>query len=198
MLLLICGIVYLALHLIPVFVADPRFWGIDSWAFLPEYAAFGMFAFGSLLLVPGIQAKIAAQWQKSAKVLTKVPVFIWIVLLGALFFLLGQKTFFLGDGYLRIRNLEQGLFLSPAEPLDTLVRYWLYALLKPALNAGPAESYGVISILGGMGLFTGLAYYLRRLFSGLEGAAALFAGAILSAGFIQLFFAYVEIGRAHV
>lgn len=190
--LLICGIVYLALHLVPVFISEPQIWGIDSWSYLPVYAAFLLFVAGAASFIPALQKSIFTAWEKISGNILKIPVFIWVLITGALFYIFGQTTFFLGDGYLRARNLEQGIFLSPAEPLDTLAHYWVYVLLKPVFNVTAQEIYKWISILAGTGLLAGLAYYFKKLYPDKPGSRWLFASAVLSAGFIQLFFGYVE------
>ncbi len=189
---IILCVLYLALHLLPLLMPGQSFWGVDAWSSLPEYMPWIVAAIGVCLVIPAVRKKLDSPIDRAAVQLQKVPVFVWIILAGVLFYLLKQATHFTGDGYLRIRNIESGAFLSPAEPLDTLAAYWFYRLFNPVFGIDGAGAYSWLSIICGIGTLAGMAFYLPSLYPGKRSAGWFTAVAVITAGSSVLFFGYVE------
>ena len=116
----------------------------------------------------------------------------WFILPAlALFVLLRQQVFLLGDGLLRIRELEQGKLFTAAEPLDSLIHSFTYKFLNPLFGIDGTDTYAYISMFCGVLAIIGLAYYINRIFVKQSHKWFLLL-LIFSSGISRLFYGYVE------
>ncbi len=109
-----------------------------------------------------------------------------------LFWILRTKTYFLGDGYQILSNVETGEFsFRWTEPLESLLHLKAFQLAKSLFNLDVETVYAILSCVAGT-----IFVYLCLLFSNLLGkekAQKILAFLILiSMGSTQLFFGYVE------
>ena len=112
-------------------------------------------------------------------------------LIGFLFFIFSERAFFLGDGQLRINNLELGNLISHQEPLDTFLHGFIFRILHPLTGAGGRTVYRLVSIVAGVGAIGGTTVFFRRTFDK-TGERWFLILLVLSSGTVQLFFGYVE------
>ncbi len=183
--------IYLVLHFIASFGADPYLWGADSWGYFSPFFAIVFLVVGILSVVPSVKGKAADFLVALSKKVVKVPFWLYGAVFAAVFYALRSATYFLGDGYLRIRNVEKGAFLSASEPLDTFFHRILYNLSNPAFGFTGADVYAFVSLLCGATFILAFYYYLRKILG--DSVKAFLATSIVSlSGVVQLFFGYVE------
>lgn len=118
-------------------------------------------------------------------------------LAGLLFFLLRSHNHFLGDGWLLVTFLERVSDVIPHRPgMGTLWLQRLQFLLVRRVGADPETSLALFACVLGAG-YVAIALAWARSFGEelrgkSRGAGLLLAGALLTAGSMQLFFGYVE------
>ncbi len=166
-------------------------WGVDTLSFFPDYISFFVIAIALILLLPQIQKKIEVPLFSFLYKSGKFPVSVWLFVFAFIAFLFHQNGYLLGDGLLRIRDLEHGLKFSPAEPLDTLIHAFTFSTLNKFIKLSGAQVYAIISVFSGMASVFGYSYYSKRIFSTLE-EKVLFGILIFGSAWIQLFFGYAE------
>ncbi|MCK4857473.1 MAG: tetratricopeptide repeat protein [candidate division Zixibacteria bacterium] len=145
--IIILSAVYLAVILAPLEYSS-RLWGINHLVYFGWDTRITVV--GISLLVPlllfGIVSKIPGRRKISWFLLhLGVP-----LLLLALFYLLRMSTHFLGDGILRARELEVGIWYLPTEPLGVLVNFLTYGLTSRWCGFGAIEAIEVVSFIGGI------------------------------------------------
>jgi tetratricopeptide (TPR) repeat protein len=113
------------------------------------------------------------------------------ILAGGVFYFLRVHVHSLGDGYLRIGQIESGIRYLHTEPLD----FWLHGLLYDFLGVfGDVSGEAVYQIFSiGIGIAFVLIVYGLDLKDGITaGSPAGLKWLILCLGGVQLFFGYVE------
>jgi len=189
----------LLLHLITSFFKTSILWGVDSWRYYPSHLIALFFLTGFLLFLFtsfGWMKKIGENLLSQILQFVKARSFrVWSGILTiccmGLFWLAKTKTFFLGDGYLRARNIEIGLMFSVEEPLDTFIHAAFYRTLGEYFSLSGADIYSLVSILcGGIFIFIVLVMVRSMPFTLLD--KIFFFSALLFTGTIQLFCGYVE------
>ena len=121
-----------------------------------------------------------------------------IALSGCLFWVFKTETHFLGDGYLRLRNLSTAATLTELvrplkhEPLVALLVFELHQMLAMLGVSQSVEfTYRILSIICGM-LFILIAWKLSKLISDDPFEQVLITIFVLASGASQMFFGYVE------
>ncbi len=185
------GGIYLALHVVAAVNRSPLLWGTDSWAFLPALWAYVLLALGIIALVPRTGTLVQPFFLRLSRLLARIPQPVWLISAGVVLYVLRQRTFFLGDGQLRLTNTEAHHLFSLEEPLDTLVHTSLYIVLNPLFGTSGKVVYQGLSILMGVGALWGGWYYLKRLYNPV-GRRWFMGGLVATSGAAQLFFGYVE------
>ena len=185
------GGIYLLLHVFAAVNRSPLVWGTDSWAFLPAPWAYVLLALGIIALVPRTGALVQPFFSRLGRLLARIPLPVWLIAAGVVLYVLRQRTFFLGDGQLRLTNTEAHHLFSLEEPLDTLVHTALYIVLNPLFGTSGKAVYQGLSILMGVGALWGMWYYLKRLYNPV-GRRWFMGGLVATSGAVQLFFGYVE------
>ncbi len=199
--IIILYIFLITAHFISSFFPDQRLWGINHLAYFPIPFKIIFTLIPLLIFIPklnlGMQNLFERMFSFSIKLKDEKSIrsllffgigFTFLFL----FWLLRTKTFFLGDGYQVISQLESGNpLLKWTEPLEVLVHLYLYRFLNffikidgETLYAGVSLVLGVILVL----LVISLAFELGK-----NSWERLFCGAVLvTMGSIQLFLGYAE------
>ncbi len=181
---------YLILNFFALFIPSVLLWGMDSWSYYGPEVSIMLLAAGIVVLIIPEKTNISI-FESSVKKIKKIHPVLWLIPSIILFYLFREGTFFLGDGFLKIRNTLMGVEMMPTEPLDTFLHTTLYQLLNPALGLKPQDVFAVVSILCGAGAIYGSYYYLKK-FIGRPGRRIFIISAIFLTGSVQLFFGYVE------
>ncbi len=189
--MIILVLIFLGLHLLTAFAVSPWLWGFDAWHYLPEWAAVSLFLLGVISLVPKVQKSLTHTIDNAGKLFGRIPIYVWIVIFALLFYIFSQAIPLLGDGRLRVKNVEMGVMFIAAEPLDTFLHSWLYKLLNPEPGVSAQQVFKFVSILSGLIAFYGAWFYLGRIFA--ENKYRWLSGLLLlTSGAIVLFFGYTE------
>lgn len=190
--MIVTAIIYLLLHLLPVWCDTSLLWGVDSWSYYPQIISILLFVTSTILIFLSFNRYVLDIVKKISDFLRKIPFFIWIIIFGLLLIFLSQKLFLLGDGLLRIRNTQAGFMFSPAEPMDTWLHSWLYKVLKPVLNITSSDIYHITSIFSGLFSIIGVYFYLKKIFPKSYYKRLFIGLSFFLCGSVQLFFGYVE------
>lgn len=187
---LIIGVLFLCAGLANIGGPSIYLWGTSSAAFLPAYISYPLFCVGFLSIASYFFVKENLSLQIN-QALGKFSEY-WLLLpAGILFLNFSQETHLLGDGLLRIRELEHGIIFSPAEPLDTMIHALFYSILKPSFGIDGTGAYKLISILSGLLSLGGAIFYLKKIFA--EKIKIYFTlMLVFFSGAAQLFFGYIE------
>lgn len=193
------ALIYLLLHLTAAFSGNQAFWGVDSWGYYNGVYIFLFFISGSIVIIPGINDKIADFFAKTGNKLSKYPFWLLSVFVCAILLLLSQDTYFLGDGLLRISETEKGVFFTGAEPLDTFIHNITHYVVNALLFDDASDwfsgdiVYRYISIISGILVLFAIRKYYRNKENNNNSPDSMIMGMVIfSAGFAQLFFGYVE------
>ncbi len=195
----LCAGILLA-HFIAGFYPLQRVWGINHLAYFPLFTRIFFYLLISLVFFPKINRGIRTLIEKPVTYLGERSVIpkkhLWFAVFSLvtlpLFWMLRTKTYFLGDGFNFVANLNNGTrnFIW-SELLESRLHVWWYKLLRLFFSVDGQFSYQTASIIAGM-----LFIFLLFLFSDHLGSnrfEKLFAFLILaSMGSIQLFLGYVE------
>ena len=158
-----------------------------------------------LLLIPGLRHSLVGRVRGFSLFLTrqlkKNPRTVGTIVLalsGALFWVFKTETHFLGDGYLRLRNLSSAATLTELvqplkhEPLVALLVFELHQMLTMLGVSQSVEfTYRMLSIICGM-LFIPIAWKLAGLISDDHFEQLLITIFFLASGASQMFFGYIE------
>ncbi|MCK4966986.1 hypothetical protein KAS50_08135, partial [bacterium] len=192
------ALIFIFLHILGRYSGSAYVWGVDQWRYFPvEWAA--VFTIVCLtVLIPFINRKMTALVDIVSKFIGKITSKIWWSLsFGILLFICIElflnfrvKTHFLGDGYVRMRNLEKLSEFQIKNVLDIYdyVNFNIYSFLHSVIKANPLIPFVLVGVLCGI-LFVIVSIYLSRQF---KESAFLFLLLVFT-GTIQLFFGYVEI-----
>jgi tetratricopeptide (TPR) repeat protein len=148
------------------------------------------------LCVPLVAQKVwhGLGWTASSLTTMRPPWRYTLLSLGALipFWLLRSRTHFLGDGYLRIRSVMEGVPVSKIRLLDAFVNSAAYRLLGRTFHGDGALVAAVLSCMAGA-VFVYLTLVVAELVVPKGRGKPLLLALLWSAGAIQLFFGYVEV-----
>ena len=192
------AIIYL-LHVIPIFSDNSNFWGTDQWRYMPRFIQIILLCIAVLSFIPSVtkllHGKLYYFINAIIKRIKSLPV--WsisaalIIISFAVFWILRQRTYFLGDGYLRLRGLGLGQRYVVFEPLDTFIHSVLYEYINKIIAINPAFVFNLVSIICGV-LFLFLIYRFTNIFTTSKNLKFLALSSFLFMGTVQLFFGYVE------
>ena len=172
----------------------PKLWGINIFKFYSPYIAYLLITIALIFTVPPLARSVetslaivskfslhgSAKWLGSA---------IALLLFAIMFFALSTKTTYLGDGQLRINQLESGQWWLPTSLGDFFLHAALYKFIFQPLHFTAQNCYQFFSIVCGIIFIIGswrLAVFLypdRRLIPFLI---------FISSGILAQFFGYVE------
>jgi len=186
----------LVLHIAAGFFPENTLWGLDYWRYIPHGFLF-------IILIIIVYAAIMLITKKLKKTLfNNINLFflekkkLWIPLISAvigacIFYLFRVKTFFLGDGYLIIRSMEQSYRYSVTEPLDVFIHSICYKILSSTISWDAVQTYLLISIVCGAS-FIFLVTYYKKLLGETAHQQWVTIFALCTTGTMLLFFGYAE------
>lgn len=164
-------------------------WGLNNWSYFGVPLVIAFAGAGVLLLNKKTFNKFELFLEKS-KIETKQ---ISIILISALilFIVFSQSTFFLGDGYLRIRNTEDLQYFSSGSPLGNYFTILIYDKIAKPNGFSALSVWRLISYLSGISSILIFYFLGRRIFDNTK--KFILAGLLI---FItplsQMYFGYVE------
>jgi tetratricopeptide (TPR) repeat protein len=195
----LCGILVTA-HFIFSFFPHLRVWGINHLAYFPLYARIFLVCLTFSVFIPKVNRNIRMIIRKLSefwgKGISQHKKYLWFAGLSFLsvimFWMFRSRTYFLGDGYNYVANLDGGMHTSIwSEPLESLVYVQLHKFLNLFSVVDGHLTYQIGSILAGA-IFVYLVFLLSD-YLGRDWYEKFFVWGILAAmGTVQLFFGYVE------
>jgi len=187
----IAGLFFLLLHLVALFSPADFLWGVDHWGYFPVPVIL-LLGFAGLVIcffplfknysIPDLKIEIFS----GKPYYFIIPAFSFFP-----FFLLRQKSFFLGDGYIWLRNLESNVQYRVQEPLEVFLHSAFYNFTSKYFHFTPELSWALVSVFCGM-LFVFAAMLIANYAGKTDMKKLMLFLGILSIGTIQLFFGYVE------
>ncbi|MDX9790722.1 MAG: hypothetical protein RBT61_07830 [Candidatus Kapabacteria bacterium] len=164
-------------------------WGINLWMFmgipfilLITVAAILLISTKTFLSIDKFISKFS---ESRTAILISFIVFIILTLI------FSQSVYFLGDGYLRIRNMEALQYYSSGSPLANYISIFIYEKIAYPNGISAETLWKFLSLLSGLGCMTYIFYYGSKLFADKK---SLFYSAliILITPISQLYFGYIE------
>jgi tetratricopeptide (TPR) repeat protein len=171
-------------------------WGVDQARFLAPWS-YLLCALAIILTVlpPArrfIALRVLGKPGHKDRRKTALITLIGIPIAGMGIFWIGRSAIhLLGDGYLRIRNVEQNHVLLLEEPIDQFIHYVTYQFGRNWFGWDGEAAYRAVSILAG-GLFLLTVMLLKRRMGKLKIEQQFAVIMLISIGAIQIFFGYVE------
>lgn len=164
-------------------------WGINIWSYfgIPLIIAF---AGGSLLLINRKTFESVEKFTEKIK-FTRVHLFVSLIIFLVIFILFNQSVFFLGDGYLRIRNAEALQYYSSGSPLANYFTILIYDKIALPNGFSALSVWRFISYLSGIISLIIFDILGKKLFDS-EKKFIFAAILIFSSSLSQLYFGYVE------
>ena len=180
------------------------FWGFHLYAFLPPAVvviSWVLLALAVFALLRPVRSDGAASDQRLGAHPTAAAIG-FAVVCGMLFWLFRTQHAFLGDASSLQMDLARGQSFHPRQPLTMWLQHVLYEYLGPLVRTGDMANEGLArrviamgSVIAGV-FFVLVAVALGRLFARGTGhgpaIAWLVALLLLTQGYVQLFFGYVE------
>jgi len=189
---ILCGFVYLFLHLAAMHTDTPVLWGVDSWRYFSPWIGYVLFVTGTAAFMPQVRRVLKLPVENGGRLTARLPATVWALIIIPVLYQFRQKTFLLGDGLLRIRSTEGTYWgFNAEEPLDSMLHNTVHYLVRPHFGNRGAEVYQWLSVVIGAVTLLGVVYYIKKLFRS-SGERWFAGGLIATAGSVQLFFGYVE------
>ena len=188
---------FLGLHILLAFWRPNPFWGADLLYYYSDSLRAVFILLAVLVLVPCVRARVRAWFGTLPSVLWGSGARTWLVrtlvILLALagFFALQSARHLLGDGYLYMRELDAGIF----ERVDRAPL--TFALIRVLHRAGAEvwhsaeNTYRVYSYASGL-LYVLLAFATAGALGKNDREKSVVFTFLVTAGYVQLFFGYVE------
>ena len=188
---------FLGLHVLLAYWRPNPFWGADLLYYYPDSLRAVFILLAILAFVPFVRERIhalfaalpAALWGKGVRTWIARTLFILLALAG--FIALQSARHLLGDGYLYLRELDAGM----TERVDRAPL--TFALIRLLHDAGAAlwrtaeNTYRVYSFASGL-LYLVLAFATAGTLGRNGREKSVVFAILLTAGYVQLFFGYVE------
>jgi tetratricopeptide (TPR) repeat protein len=189
----IVGLVWLILHGMAGLGWLNGMWGIHYLHFYPGWAQGLFLGLGGLILLPVVQDRLLAfvNWglDQTAKIRHLRPIFLVLIFL-VFFVYFRSVVFLLGDGALYLCELD-ATDLNGFDRVDrSPLVFWLTVHIE-GLGLGPVQTYQLYSWVSG-GLYIGVAFYAARIIGTCRVSRVVILGLLLTTGYMQLFFGYVE------
>ena len=181
--------IFILLYFFSSIFGSEYLWGISHLSYLPKY----MYIFPIILIlvsiIPKSKNSLDNYFNRTADKKLSLRIIIGLIFIS--FVLFAQAIPILGDGFLRIRNIEAGMMISGAEPGDTFVHAVVYRLLNNFVTVSGAAVYSLVSLLSGAGFLIYLAKRSIRLFDN-HSDQLFFILILVFNGIFYQFFGYVE------
>lgn len=164
-------------------------WGINHLRYFSSQTALLLLA--AALIIPLL---LLAATPERGKRTSLSKLLVYVVAPAALlvvFYLLHVRTHYLGDGILRAREIETGIWDLPTEPLAELINYLVYQVTTKLAGLQAIEALGLVSYVSGVLFYFSALALVRYLFNGAR--ARVFAMLLLfGSGMTLLFCGYAE------
>ncbi|MFC1558088.1 tetratricopeptide repeat protein [candidate division KSB1 bacterium] len=192
------ALIFIILHIFGKYSNSAYVWGVDQWRYFPAEWTVVFTVVCLVVLIPFINRKMTLFVEAVSGFIGKITSKIWRSLsFGILLFICIElflnfrvKTHFLGDGYVRMRNLERLSEFQIKNVLDIYdyVNFNIYSFLQSIIKTNSLIPFVLIGVLCGI-LFVFVSIYLSKQF---KQSAFLFLLLVFT-GTMQLYFGYVEI-----
>ena len=193
----VIAFIFLGLHILPLFWRPIPMWGVDFLVYMPLPIR-GIFILLSVLLfIPGFRRKIRG-WARA------FPLVLWgkgrrawagqcLLVLAALaaFVALSSARHFLGDGYHLIKELDADIWKEPHRAPLTHTAIRVLHLAGNSLWQTAENTHRVYSYVAGV-LYVVLVFPVAGTFGKNKLEKSIVLAFLLSTGYMQLFFGYVE------
>ena len=189
--------VFLGLHILPLFWRPIPMWGVDFLVYLPLPVRGIFILLCVLLFIPGFRRQIRARARAFPLVLWGEGRRAWagrcLLVLAALatFIALSSARHFLGDGYHLIKELDAGAWKEPHRAPLTHTAIRALHLAGSSLWQTAENTYRVCSYVAGV-LYVVLVLAIAGTFGKTKLQKSIVLTVLLSTGYMQLFFGYVE------
>jgi tetratricopeptide (TPR) repeat protein len=185
------GVAFILLHVCGIFLPVEFLWGLDHWQYFPGLFALILAFTGLVICIFPLLAK-----KPSLKIEPNIfanRLFFLLIPAGSFFFfwILRQRTFFLGDGYFYIRILGDGIRYRALEPIDVFLHSLFHEFINKIITMSPQDSWAMVSSIVGV-LFVFLAMRLSDYLGTAYRDKLVIFFAILSMGAVQLYYGYIE------
>ncbi len=193
---------FLFLHIVLGYWYPLCMWGGDLLAFHPLWAQILFVVLSIMILIPAFRGRIVDGLSRLTKSLrgwdTPARSFSFGLILvlagGVAFTVFGSAAHLLGDGYLRTRELDEALWDSNPSVDRAPLAFWiiraLHQLGQPVWQSSEF-TYRIYSTISGL-LYLLLVIPLARVLGRERLERGILLGFLLTSGFLQLFFGYVE------
>jgi len=189
------AVILAAIYVITGIVPLRSMWGLNHLQYYPTWAQLAFAILFILVLLPSTARSLVTVLSRMHAAYMNLPQWgrgLLIALVSAtLFCLLRVHVHSLGDGYMRIFQVEKGVGTLHTEPLDFFLHVMLYKALNLFGSTGAESTYIIFSVLCGTAFCVIIG--LITLPPPLDGNSGLVVKTLLlSLGGSQLFFGYVE------
>lgn len=193
-----CAVVIL-MHLFASFFPNSRLWGINYFFYFPLSVRCVLSLTGLLFLFPPFNRAVINYVENFLKRandrLPRINRYISYTLVSLvcvpIFWLLREKTHLLGDGSVRVGEIQKGIWLTPTEPLDVFLHSQAYQLFHSLWNWNGFTTYAFLSCLAGA-IFIFFAFLFSDQIGQIKKGSLLVFGIMATTGGTLLFFGYVE------
>jgi len=191
-----CAVAYFVAVVIASGSPGPRAWGLHLPGFLPSAPRFltlGLMAAGALLLASaalgsGLAARSAPRRESEGSR------WAWLALLpayGIVLYVFRARTYFLGDGLVWLNALQGGEQRAFSEPLSAAAWHGFAAAARSLRMPPVPSTFAILPVLCGVAA-AAIAWGIARELFADRGARAIGWALLLTAGFTQLYFGYIE------
>lgn len=184
--------------LVASFIPEHRIWGINWWAYYPNWVRWGLFGFG--VIAPNATAfvfkrsSVDSTGPESAASRKGYYVVVGLLttLFAVTFYVLRSRAHFLGDGYQLLSRLaNDATTVKQWDRGMTFINNAVFGLLSGTPDGCALETFQIISISTGIVLLIAVGVLSRFLFQSTI-QRVLFLLGLMSSGYMLLFFGYVE------
>jgi tetratricopeptide (TPR) repeat protein len=187
-------VVTLVTFLIASFYPDQRLWGVNWWAYYPLWVKLGLLGVG--LIVPAVMFRQGRRLDKPSFEISgqsyKLALSVIFIVAVLLFILLRTRVHFLGDGYTLLSLLSsEHPFIKPRNLGGTAIQLWLTRIFGERGETNALLAYRIVAIGAGV-LYLAAMFAAAKRFFERRLNRLLFVAGTASAGFVLLFFGYVE------
>jgi len=167
----------------------PSFWGINHLQYFDWSKRLLVLAGGIMLSV--VLTVVVRRFRVSATVKRLALYGLAPLSLSCLFYFLHVRHHYLGDGILRIGQLDTGYMLMPTEPLGYLANVAVYRFAGPLFHFTGAQAMEALSYISGVITYFAALYFARTLCHSAEQRLTAFV-VLMFSGVTLLYCGYAE------
>lgn len=197
---LVILILSIAVKIISIYFPSARLWGINQLAFIPVPIAAALIL-AIIIIWAVLWLSLKENPSNKPKNKTRsgsniVYLICGFAIVGILFYILRDRVNLLGDGYLRVEELQKKglarLFAdTPGEALDYFVHWITYTYILKPLKISSLVSYQIWSVIAGL-VYTSVAWQIASKLRKYDIERWLSFGWIMAWGGLLLFCGYAE------